>query len=493
MRHRAVGALVALAAVLAGCSSSPASVSTSGSAAEPMPISTRTPDASGSPAVDPSPTTPAAMPGFSIQAKSRDDLRNYSEFTFMSATTTGLSAAAAAVADERIQGMVDAAVSEAVAGDDNDCLDGVSKCGYFQQSLKPIACTDGYLCIQQDVYAAPVGMAISDLQVAVLVMDPRTGRTVSLSEVVPAKNREAFLTAVNSAVSVTQKSAGVYDANDAPNFSEADFAAWAPLGDGVHVWFPKYTAGGGFMGVVEVVVSKGDVRRAKRTQAAPQSSGIVTNWTDLYAYYCPRDPAELPRLVDADSDSYATSVLQALLTSWQYDTGPVDGQYGPTTRRAVRAYQRDMGLVVDGLVGPQTWGALRNVCESEGGTTQGPATGGGEDATTPQPQVTTAQPQVTVPNVVGMDPVSAGRALSNAGLSYSVQPAGGVSVAQQSRPGCVVVSQNPRAGQQATSGTFVSGSYDCPAIPAPAPPQAYTGADSGQYNGPAPPPAWTGR
>jgi cell wall-associated NlpC family hydrolase len=37
---------------------------------------------------------------------------------------------------------------------------------------------------------------------------------------------------------------------------------------------------------------------------------------------------------------------------------PADGVYGPVSRSAVRAFQKKRGLVVDGIVGPQTLGAL---------------------------------------------------------------------------------------------------------------------------------------
>jgi len=53
--------------------------------------------------------------------------------------------------------------------------------------------------------------------------------------------------------------------------------------------------------------------------------------------------------------------LQAKLTALGYAPGPVDGQYGPATAGAVRAFQRDHELEVDGVVGPQTRKALRGI------------------------------------------------------------------------------------------------------------------------------------
>lgn len=50
--------------------------------------------------------------------------------------------------------------------------------------------------------------------------------------------------------------------------------------------------------------------------------------------------------------------LQKQLTSLGYPPGDLDGEYGPITAGAVRAFQRDHQLEVDGVVGPITRSAL---------------------------------------------------------------------------------------------------------------------------------------
>ena len=56
---------------------------------------------------------------------------------------------------------------------------------------------------------------------------------------------------------------------------------------------------------------------------------------------------------------------QEILAKLGYDLGKcgVDGDFGKCTEAAVRKYQKDQGLTIDGIVGPKTWAALKRRCE----------------------------------------------------------------------------------------------------------------------------------
>jgi lysozyme len=50
--------------------------------------------------------------------------------------------------------------------------------------------------------------------------------------------------------------------------------------------------------------------------------------------------------------------LQQHLKDRGYDPGAIDGSFRPTTQTAVRKFQRSIGLIEDGIVGPRTWAHL---------------------------------------------------------------------------------------------------------------------------------------
>lgn len=69
-----------------------------------------------------------------------------------------------------------------------------------------------------------------------------------------------------------------------------------------------------------------------------------------------RSSASLPTLRFGSSGP-AVRVLQRLLVANGYAIR-VDGAFGPLTETAVRAFQNQRRVVVDGIVGPVTWGQL---------------------------------------------------------------------------------------------------------------------------------------
>jgi peptidoglycan hydrolase-like protein with peptidoglycan-binding domain len=73
----------------------------------------------------------------------------------------------------------------------------------------------------------------------------------------------------------------------------------------------------------------------------------------------PADP-NTPFLERGDTGPAVTALQQGLK---KYNPGPgaatdpglADGDFGPRTEKAVRAYQGERGMVIDGRVGDQTW------------------------------------------------------------------------------------------------------------------------------------------
>lgn len=66
----------------------------------------------------------------------------------------------------------------------------------------------------------------------------------------------------------------------------------------------------------------------------------------------------LTRVLKKGCQGKDVKALQTELTKQGYLNDVIDGEFGPKTLAAVKAFQKAKGLVVDGLVGKKTWTAL---------------------------------------------------------------------------------------------------------------------------------------
>jgi len=63
--------------------------------------------------------------------------------------------------------------------------------------------------------------------------------------------------------------------------------------------------------------------------------------------------------------------LQSRMNSLGFDSGRVDGVFGPTTDRALREFQRNVGIDTDGTCGPDVWRALSRLSRAVKGGAPG--------------------------------------------------------------------------------------------------------------------------
>ena len=82
------------------------------------------------------------------------------------------------------------------------------------------------------------------------------------------------------------------------------------------------------------------------------------------AYVAPAEEAVAPQTALNSGDlvygmtSDEIAYIQLILNLLGYDVGVIDGYFGDVTLEAVKAFQRDYGLYVDGIIGAQTKAAL---------------------------------------------------------------------------------------------------------------------------------------
>jgi flagellum-specific peptidoglycan hydrolase FlgJ len=83
----------------------------------------------------------------------------------------------------------------------------------------------------------------------------------------------------------------------------------------------------------------------------------IINKYDL-TQYDGTSPVSTYPILRLNSRGATVTMLQQRLTSAGYGVGKIDGIFGVKTFEAVKAYQAEHGLVVDGVVGAKTWRSL---------------------------------------------------------------------------------------------------------------------------------------
>ena len=125
-------------------------------------------------------------------------------------------------------------------------------------------------------------------------------------------------------------------------------------------------------GHVGLYIGDGWVIEAQGTKAGVVKSKLTlskwTYWGELkgvnYSGSQPEPqpiPDQKPTLRTGDKGAYVT-LLQTKLIQRGYDLNPygADGDFGNKTLAAVKKFQSDCGLTVDGVVGAKTWNALES-------------------------------------------------------------------------------------------------------------------------------------
>ena len=104
------------------------------------------------------------------------------------------------------------------------------------------------------------------------------------------------------------------------------------------------------------------------------TAGKWTHWGEVTGVDYAGENAEL-RMQNAElnaenrltirrgSKGETVAEMQGILERLGYDLGScgVDGDFGRMTEKAVKAFQKDHGLTVDGICGPKTWKELMNL------------------------------------------------------------------------------------------------------------------------------------
>lgn len=123
-----------------------------------------------------------------------------------------------------------------------------------------------------------------------------------------------------------------------------------------HVGIVESVNADGSINTIEGNTSQGNDCNGGAVMRRVRRSGIVGYGRPKYDDIAPVQ--QVYPTLRKGSRGEAVTVLQQRLTSAGYGCGRIDGDFGNKTLEAVKAYQVEHGLVVDGIVGTKTWNKL---------------------------------------------------------------------------------------------------------------------------------------
>lgn len=127
----------------------------------------------------------------------------------------------------------------------------------------------------------------------------------------------------------------------------------------------RYPPVDGAMGHIALSDGKGGTIEAKglldgvvadKVAGRPWNTGVIVPYLDYEVGTVtdvPR-PTQLYAMGTANMDPAVVTNIQTLLRNAGFDPGPIDGLFGKETAEAVARFQRAIGIVADGEVGPET-------------------------------------------------------------------------------------------------------------------------------------------
>jgi hypothetical protein len=152
-----------------------------------------------------------------------------------------------------------------------------------------------------------------------------------------------------------------------------DGAALKP-GTAVFVWNgKKYSHVGLFVGNGIVIEAMGTINGVTTTKVTAgkwtywgELTGVDYSVTGTSSVVIPSEAEGSPSVrptLRKGSKGTAVSEMQTMLLKLGYDLGPcgIDGDFGKSTDAAVRSFQSDHRLTVDGICGAATWAELEKV------------------------------------------------------------------------------------------------------------------------------------